>query len=33
MDAIVGVAIADRLQRLPDDPLRQHFRHSAIKMD
>lgn len=29
VDAIVGVAIADGLQSLPDDPLRQHFRHSV----
>lgn len=30
VNAVVGVAIADGLQCLPDDPLRQHFRHSAI---
>jgi hypothetical protein len=30
VDAIVGVAVSHGLQRLPDDPLRQHFRHSAI---
>ena len=29
MNAIVGVAISDGLQCLPDDPLRQHFRHST----
>lgn len=29
VDAIVGVAIADGLQSLPDDPFRQHFRHSV----